>query len=93
MVSTPVLRDQYGTSLAAAVAPLAVAGFGSRAARVDVRVTAPGGAAFKSQLAAEHAFLTSSGTLSQAAAGGAQTRFGGTAPRPRPATQRSVARH
>jgi hypothetical protein len=62
VVSTPVLRDQFGTSLAAALAPLAIAGFGSGAARVDVRVTAPDGpAAFKSQLAAEHAYLVSAG--------------------------------
>jgi hypothetical protein len=39
-----------------------IAGFGSGAARVDVRVTAPdGAAAFKSQLAAEHTFLASAG--------------------------------
>jgi hypothetical protein len=62
VVSTPVLRDQFGTSLAAPLAPLTIAGFGSGAARVDVRVTAPdGAAAFKSQLAAEHAFLVSAG--------------------------------
>jgi hypothetical protein len=62
VVSTPAVRDQFGTSLAAAVAPLVIAGFGSGAARVDIRVTAPDGAAtFKSQLAAEHAFLVSAG--------------------------------
>jgi hypothetical protein len=62
VVSTPALRDQFGTSLAAAVAPLAIAGFGSGAEQVAVRVTAPdGAAAFKSQLAAEHAFLVSAG--------------------------------
>jgi hypothetical protein len=62
VVSTPALRDQFGTSLAAAVAPLVIAGFGSGSGRVEVRVTAPdGAAAFKSQLAAEHAFLVSAG--------------------------------
>jgi hypothetical protein len=62
IVSTPAVRDQFGASLAAAYAPLVIAGFGSGAGRVDVRVVAPdGAAAFKAQLAAEHASLVSAG--------------------------------
>jgi hypothetical protein len=63
VVSTPAVRNQFGTSLATAYAPLVIAGFGSGAGRVDVRVIAPdGAAAFKSQLAADHAFSMSAGT-------------------------------
>ncbi|HEY0719284.1 MAG TPA: hypothetical protein VGD68_16855 [Streptosporangiaceae bacterium] len=62
VVSTPALRNQFGTSLAATFAPLMIAGFGSGAGRVEVRLTAPGGAAaFHAQLTAEHAFLVSGG--------------------------------
>lgn len=62
IVSTPVVRSQFGARLAAAYAPLVIAGFGAGAGRVDVRVIAPdGAAAFESKLAAEHAFLLSAG--------------------------------
>jgi hypothetical protein len=62
IVSTPVVRSQFGARLAAAYAPLVIAGFGAGAERVDVRVIAPhGAAAFESKLAAEHAFLLSAG--------------------------------
>jgi hypothetical protein len=62
IVSTPAVRQQFGTSLAAAFAPLVIAGFGAGADRVEVRETAPdGAAAFNAQLTAEHAFLVSAG--------------------------------
>jgi hypothetical protein len=62
VVSTPAVRNQFGTSLATAYAPLVIAGFGFGAERVDVRVIAQdGAAAFKSQLAADHAFNVSAG--------------------------------
>jgi hypothetical protein len=62
VVSTPALRHQFGTSLAVGFAPLVIAGFGAGADRVEVRVTAPdGAAAFNAQLTAEHAFLVSAG--------------------------------
>ena len=62
VVSTSALRHQFGTSLASAFAPLVIAGFGSGADRVEVRMTAPdGAAAFTAQLTAEHAFLVSAG--------------------------------
>src|ERR1700760_3357517 len=62
VVSTPTLRHQFGTSLAAVFAPLVIAGFGAGADRVEVRETAPdGAAAFTARLTAEHAFLVSAG--------------------------------
>jgi hypothetical protein len=62
VVATPEVRQQFGTALAAADAPLVIAGFGSGAGRVDVRVIAANGAAaFRSQLAGEHAALVTAG--------------------------------
>jgi putative peptide zinc metalloprotease protein len=62
VVATPVIRAQFGARLAADYAPQVIASFGSGAARVDVRTVAPdGAAAFKSQLATEHATLVSAG--------------------------------
>jgi len=62
VVATPAVRQQFGTALAAADAPLVIAGFGSGAGRVDVRVLAPNGAAaFRSRLAGQHAALVTSG--------------------------------
>jgi hypothetical protein len=62
VVATPAVRGQFGSRLATADAPLVLAGFGSGPDRVEVRVVAPdGAAAFRSQLAAEHAFLVSAG--------------------------------
>jgi hypothetical protein len=62
VVATPAVRGQFGSRLATADAPLVLAGFGSGPDRVEVRVVAPdGAAAFKSQLAAEHAYLVSAG--------------------------------
>lgn len=54
IVATPVIRNQFGTRLAAVYAPLVIASFGSGAERVDVRYVAPYGTkAFESQLAAD----------------------------------------
>ena len=62
VVATPAVRQQFGTALAAADAPLVIAGFGSGAGRVDVREIAPdGAAAFRAQLASEHAALVTAG--------------------------------
>ena len=63
VVSTPAARDQFGARLATIYAPLVIAAFGSGAERVDVRAVAPDGvAAFKSQLASEHAYRISAGS-------------------------------
>jgi hypothetical protein len=62
VVATPALRSQFGDRLASVYAPVVIAGFGSGADRVDVRAIAPdGAAAFRSQLAAQHASLVSAG--------------------------------
>jgi hypothetical protein len=54
VVATPVIRNQFGTRLAAVYAPLVVASFGSGANRVDVRYIAPDGSkAFEAQLPAD----------------------------------------
>ena len=63
VVATAAVRTQFGaTTLAADYAPQVIASFGSGAARVDVRTVAPAGAAaFRAQLAAEHAALVAAG--------------------------------
>jgi len=62
VVATPAIRSQFGTRLATFYAPVVIAGFGSGAGRVDVRAIAPdGAAAFRSQLASQHASLVSAG--------------------------------
>lgn len=62
VVATPAVRAQFGAGLAADYAPQVIASFGSGAARVDVRTVAPdGAAAFRTQLAAEHAALVAAG--------------------------------
>ena len=62
VVATPALRSQFGGRLASVYAPEVIAGFGSGADRVDIRTIAPdGAAAFRSQLAAQHASLISAG--------------------------------
>ncbi len=54
VVATPVIMNQFGTRLATVYAPLVIAGFGSGAARVDVRYIAPDGSkAFEAQLATD----------------------------------------
>jgi putative peptide zinc metalloprotease protein len=53
VMATPALRQELGTSLATAYAPLVLASFGSGPARVEVRAVAPdGAAAFRSQMSA-----------------------------------------
>ncbi len=44
VVATPVLRNQFGSRLASMYAPAVIAGFGSGAGSVEVRVVAPDGA-------------------------------------------------
>jgi hypothetical protein len=62
VVATAAVRSQYGATLAAEYAPEVIASFGSGASRVDIRLVAPdGAAAFRAQLAAEHAALVSAG--------------------------------
>jgi hypothetical protein len=62
VVATAAVRGQFGPRLAADYAPQVIAGFGSGAGRVDVRVVAPAGAAaFWARLAAERAALASAG--------------------------------
>jgi hypothetical protein len=54
VVATPVVRSALGTSLAGEDAPVAVAHFGTGAARIDVRVVAPDGAAgYRGAMAAD----------------------------------------
>jgi hypothetical protein len=63
IVATPTIRKQFGARLASTYAPLVIAGFGTGAERVDVRVVAPdGAAALRSRLAAEHTGLVYAGT-------------------------------
>ena len=63
VVATPAVRSQFGARLASSYAPLVLASFGSGAARVDVRVVAPdGAAAFDAQLASTRVHLVSAGT-------------------------------
>ena len=45
VVATPAVRNQFGSSLAAAYAPVVLASFGTGIARIDIRVIAPHGAA------------------------------------------------
>ena len=62
VVATPAIRSQFGARLAKLYAPVVLASFGSGAARVDIRVVAPdGAAAFEAQLASEHLHLISAG--------------------------------
>ena len=52
VVETPVVRRQFGSSLAVAVAPEALASFGSGSHQVVIRIVAPSGAAaYRAQLA------------------------------------------
>jgi hypothetical protein len=54
VVTTPVIRNQFGPRLASVYAPLVIASFGSGAEQVDVRYVAPDGTkAFEAQLAAD----------------------------------------
>jgi hypothetical protein len=54
VVATPATRDQFGARLAGVYAPVTLAAFGSGAARIDVRVVAPdGAAAYRAQFGAD----------------------------------------
>lgn len=54
VVATPAVRSQFGARLESVYAPAVIASFGSGAGRIDVRVTAPfGAAAYESALAAD----------------------------------------
>jgi hypothetical protein len=45
VVATAAVRSQFGSRLGSVYAPVSIAGFGSGAARIEIRVTAPDGAA------------------------------------------------
>jgi hypothetical protein len=63
IIATPAIRRQFGTSLAAAYAPLVLASFGTGAGRVDVRaVAAAGAAAARSRLRSGQASRRSAGS-------------------------------
>jgi hypothetical protein len=54
IVATAAVRNEFGSRLESVYAPGVIASFGSGAARIDVRVTAPdGAAAYESALAAD----------------------------------------
>jgi hypothetical protein len=54
IVATPALQSQFGARLATVYAPGVIASFGSAASRVDIRVTAPdGAAAYRAAMAAD----------------------------------------
>ena len=54
VVATPAVRSQFEARLESVYAPAVIASFGSGAGRIDVRVTAPfGAAAYESALAAD----------------------------------------
>ena len=54
VVATPVVRALFGTRLASVYAPVTLAAFGSGAARIDIRMVAPdGAAAYRAQLVAD----------------------------------------
>ncbi|HMH93794.1 MAG TPA: hypothetical protein VK586_22275, partial [Streptosporangiaceae bacterium] len=55
VVATPAVRSQFGTRLAGVYAPTVLAQFGTGAARIAVRVTAPGGAQAYRELLARDA--------------------------------------
>jgi hypothetical protein len=62
IVATPAVRAQFGTLLSSVYAPAVLASFGSGRQRVDIRETAPrGAAAYRSMLAADLAARKSTG--------------------------------
>jgi hypothetical protein len=62
VVATPALRSQFGARLASVYAPVVIAGFGSGAARIDIRAVAPDGtAAYDSALAADRSARIAAG--------------------------------
>jgi hypothetical protein len=63
IVETAAVRSQFGTSLAAAYAPAALASFGAGIAEISVRVIAPHGAgAYQAALSADRAARMNSGS-------------------------------
>jgi hypothetical protein len=62
VVATPVVRSQFGSRLASVYAPAVIAGFGSGAGLVEVRVVAPDGATtYMTALRRDQAARTSAG--------------------------------
>jgi hypothetical protein len=62
LVATAAVRSQFGSRLASVYAPVVVAAFGTGAARIDVRVEAPdGAAAYRAGLAADVAARKAAG--------------------------------
>jgi hypothetical protein len=62
VIGTPSVRSEFGSRLAAAYAPLVLAGFGSGANRVEVRATAPDGlTALEAAVSAQQASARSAG--------------------------------
>lgn len=62
VVATPAVRNQFGSRLASVYAPAVIAGFGSGAGQVEVRVVAPDGATtYMAALRRDQAARTSAG--------------------------------
>jgi hypothetical protein len=62
IVASPSIRSQFGSQLASEYAPALIASFGSAGTRIDVRATAPdGAAAYESALRADLAARESAG--------------------------------
>jgi hypothetical protein len=62
VVATAAVRNQFGARLASVYAPAVIASFGSGAARIDIRATAPdGSAAYESAVAADRQSRISAG--------------------------------
>jgi hypothetical protein len=62
VVASAAIRSQFGSRLASVYAPVSIAGFGAGAARVEIRVEAPdGAAAYLAALAADQAARKSAG--------------------------------
>ena len=85
LVATAAVRSQFGSRLASVYAPVVVAAFGTGAARIDVRVEAPdGAAAYRAGLAADVA--------ARKAAGAQILRNAAIEDRPAPAASSSLAK-
>ena len=62
VVATSAVRNEFGSRLQSVYAPAVIASFGTGAGRIDVRATAPdGAAAYESALAADHRSRVSAG--------------------------------
>ncbi len=62
VVATAVIRSLFGSRLTSDYAPAVIASFGSGKARIDVRVVAPQGAAYLSQLQTDQQARKTAGT-------------------------------